>query len=122
MKILLTFTGFHDPFSDGPIAGERETGPVLTVNAERHFDYVYLFSTPSTEPVTVQVQEELLKRHTDRKVETCDVPLKDPTNYRGLFKQLRTHFRQINRRNPEAEYFICVSSGTPHMHACWLML
>jgi transcriptional regulator with AAA-type ATPase domain len=122
MKILLTFTGFHDPFSEGPIAGERETGPVLTVNAERHFDRVYLLSTPSTEQVTAQVQEELLKRHADRKVETCDVPLKDPTNYRGLFKQLRTHFKRINKENPEAEYFICVSSGTPHMHASWLML
>src|SRR5687767_9473863 len=42
MKILLTFTGFHDPFSESAIASEREAGPVLTVCSERQFEMVYL--------------------------------------------------------------------------------
>jgi transcriptional regulator with PAS, ATPase and Fis domain len=55
-------------------------------------------------------------------VEIREVPLKDPTNYLGILKQLRSHFKAISNQNPDAEYFICVSSGTPHMHASWLML
>lgn len=122
MKILLSFTGFHDPFAEAPLAGEKETGPVLTVTSERQFERIYLFSTPSTSDITRQTREELLRRNNQLQVDICDVPLKDPTNYLGILKQLRSHFRTISRQNPDAEFFICVSSGTPHMHASWLML
>jgi hypothetical protein len=33
MNILLSFTGFHDPFVPTAVEGEMETGPVLTVVA-----------------------------------------------------------------------------------------
>jgi len=122
MKILLTFTGFHDPFADISIAGEKEAGPVLTVTSERQFDRIYLFTTPNTAEISVETKEELQKRNKGVVVEICEVPLKDPTNYLGILKQLRTHFKEINKQNPDGEYFICVSSGTPHMHASWLML
>jgi hypothetical protein len=66
MNILLTFTGFHDPFSEGAVTGEREAGPVLTVCSERKFDRVYLFATPNTAEISIQTKDELLKRKTDR--------------------------------------------------------
>lgn len=122
MKILLTFTGFHDPFAEISIAGEKEAGPVLTVTSERQFDRVYLFTTPNTAGISVQTKEELQKRNKGLEIEICEVPLKDPTNYLGILKQLRSHFKVISKQNSDAEYFICVSSGTPHMHASWLML
>jgi len=122
MKILLTFTGFHDPFSETSIVGETETGPVLTVAAERTFEAVYLFTTPNTAGISEQTKQELKKRNKGLNVEICPVPLADPTNYLGILKQLRTHFRKINKQHDGAEYYICVSSGTPHMHASWLML
>ncbi len=122
MKILLTFTGFHDPFAESSIIGEMETGPVLTVNAERQLERVYLFTTPTTAEISAQTKVELEKRNKDVAVEIRDVPLKDPTNYLGILKQLRSHFKEISKQNPDGEYFICVSSGTPHMHASWLML
>ena len=111
MKILLTFTGFHDPFSEGTTADDKETGPVLTVASERSFDQVYLFSTPNTAKIASDTKTELEKRHSGLRVDICDVPLKDPTNYLGILKQLRSHFRAISKRTAEAEYFICVSSG-----------
>jgi len=122
MNILLTFTGFHDPFADTSIAGEQEAGPVLTAASERQFDCVYLFTTPSVADISMRTKVELLKREPELLVEICDVPLKDPTNYLGILKQLRSHFKTISKQNPAADYFICVSSGTPHMHASWLML
>src|SRR5688572_13371528 len=99
MKVLLTFTGFHDPFSQGTIATEREAGPVLTTCFERRFDKVYLFATPNTEEISIQTKDELLKRNSDRIVEICGVPLKDPTNYIGILKQLRTYFKAISKQN-----------------------
>ena len=95
---------------------------MLTVCSERQFDRVYLFATPNTAAITLQTKDELVRRNKDRAVEICEVPLKDPTNYLGILKQLRAQFQTISKENPDAEFFICVSSGTPHMHASWLML
>jgi transcriptional regulator with AAA-type ATPase domain len=122
VKALLAFTGFHDPFSDTSIAGEKKPGPVLTVVSERRFDRVFLFSTPALAEITERTKAELLKQNPGLAVEIRDVPLADPTNYLGLLKQLRSHFKTICGEHGEAEYSICVSSGTPHMHASWLML
>ena len=97
-------------------------GPILTVVAERKFDRVYLFTTPKAAELSEQTAAAIRERHNDILVEICEVPLKDPTNYLGILRQLRSHFKWINSSHPEAEYSISVSSGTPHMHACWLLL
>jgi transcriptional regulator with AAA-type ATPase domain len=121
-KILLTFTGFHDPFSASPIGGDMQTGPILTVVADRSFDCVCLFSTPKTAEISERTAQAIRDRHPAVKTEILDVPLKDPTNYLGILRQLRAHFRKIHAAHPDAEYSISVSSGTPHMHACWVLL
>jgi transcriptional regulator with GAF, ATPase, and Fis domain len=35
---LLTFTGFHDPYSDGPVEGSRQPGPILSLLGERSLE------------------------------------------------------------------------------------
>ncbi len=122
MKALLTFTGFHDPFAASAATGEMRAGPILTVVAERAFDRVYLFSTPKAAEISEKTAAAITQRHPSVKVEILEVPLKDPTNYLGILRQLRSHFKTINAAHPDAEYSISVSSGTPHMHACWLLL
>lgn len=122
MNVLLTFTGFHDPFSETSVEGERETGPILTVVAERAFDVVYLFATPNVASISEETKRELESRHKGLEVKICEIPLSDPTNYLGILRQLRSNFHRINKLHPDANYYICVSSGTPHMHASWLML
>lgn len=122
MNILLSFTGFHDPFAPSAVDGEMEAGPVLSVLAERAFDLVCLFSTPRLAGISRQTKKEIEARHKGTEVEVIDVPLKDPTNYLGILRQLRTNFRRISSAHPDARYAISVSSGTPHMHASWLLL
>jgi transcriptional regulator with PAS, ATPase and Fis domain len=122
MRILLTFTGFHDPFVPSAVEGEMDTGPVLSVAADRPFDHIYLFCTPRLVERTEETRKAILARHKKTEVTILEVPLKDPTNYLGILRQLRTHFSKINAANPGAQYSIAVSSGTPHMHACWILL
>jgi len=122
MKILLTFTGAHDPFANVSTAGEKQPGPVLTVTAAQQFDYVFLFSTADTEEISTQTKEELRKRNENLTVEISEATLKDPANPLGIPKQLKSLFKKISRKNPRAECFICVSSGMPHVDAGWLML
>lgn len=121
-RVLLTFTGFHDPFVPTATEGVVDAGPVLTVVAERPFDAVYLFSTPKTSGISAATKEAIQEKHKGTKVEILDVPLKDPTNYLGILRQLRKHFRSIQRQHPDAAFSISVSSGTPHMHASWVLL
>jgi len=122
MQVLLSFTGFHDPFAPSAATGEMRAGPILTVTAERSFDRVYLFSTPKAAEISEKTAAAIAGRHPGVKVKILDVPLKDPTNYLGILRQLRSHFKKLNASHPDAEYAISVSSGTPHMHACWLLL
>lgn len=122
MEILLTFTGFHDPFAETALDGEQQAGPILTVVADRRFDRVYLFATPKLAERTRATKAAIEERHPGIEVEILETPLADPTNYLGILRQLRKHFRVISKRHPEADYSIAVSSGTPHMHASWILL
>jgi len=122
VNVLLSFTGFHDPFAPSGVSGQMETGPVLSVLSERDFDHVYLFSTPKTSEITGLTKKEITKRHENTEVSVIDLPLKDPTNYLGILRQLRAQFQKINALHAGAHYAISVSSGTPHMHASWILL
>src|SRR5262249_4117727 len=50
------------------------------------------------------------------------VPLQDPTDYRAILKHLRSITAGVVEEFPGAEYFVSVASGTPQMHACWVLL
>lgn len=67
-------------------------------------------------------RQEIEARYPATTVEILEVPLKDPTNYLGILRQIRAHFSNLHRAHPDAGYAIAVSSGTPQMHACWLLL
>jgi transcriptional regulator with PAS, ATPase and Fis domain len=121
-RVLLTFTGFHDPFSKGLVGQEDQPGPILSLVSEETFDRIILFSTPATENITEATKEELDRVTPKTETEIRDVPLNDPTDYRAILAQLRSHLRHIIDELPDAEFFIAVASGTPQMHASWVLL
>ena len=51
-EVLLTFTGFHDPYAKGLVGQDEQSGPILSLIQARPFDRVILFSTPNTTDVT----------------------------------------------------------------------
>lgn len=119
MRILLTFTGFHDPFAKGLVGEDDQPGPILTLLNARPFDLVYLLSTPNTERNTIATAAALKDRFTIRQVA---VPLQDPTDYGAILRELRFISAGIIEEFPGEDYFISVASGTPQMHACWVLL
>src|SRR3989441_549525 len=122
MNILLTFTGFHDPYAIGLIGQQEQPGPILSLVGARSFDQVVLFSTPGTEKNTLATKEALRSLYPGLNVEIRDFPLGDPTDYIAILRGLRAHLRDIGESMPQAQYFIAVASGTPQMHACWVLL
>lgn len=122
MRVLLSFTGFHDPYVPGTLEGELRAGPILTVVGDREFDKVYLFSTPKLNEISARTKAAIEKHYASTAVDILEVPLKDPTNYLGILRQLRFQFKKLHSHHPHASYHIAVSSGTPQMHACWFLL
>ncbi len=122
MDILLTFTGFHDPYTKGLIGEEEQAGPILSLLQVKPFSHVILFSTPNTENNTLATEKVLEKLFPALPVETKQLLLSDPTDYVAILRGLRTHFSAISEKFQTANFFISVASGTPQMHACWVLL
>ncbi len=118
---LLTFTGFHDPYSDGPVEGSRQPGPILSLLGERSFRRVILFSTPSTVEVTEKTREAIAEEEPDVQVAVRHLELPDPTDYSSILQELRRSLRDLAAWKL-GDVFIATASGTPQMHACWILL
>jgi len=121
MKILLSFTGFHDPYSIG-LLGEEELGPILSLVQSVGFDQIVLFGTPNTARNTADTASALHVRQSGIVVEVRELPLSDPTDYVAILRELRKSARHVVEGQPNAEFSVAVASGTPQMHACWLLL
>lgn len=121
-KILLTFTGFHDPYAVSLVGNEEQAGPILSLLRDSKFDKLFIFSTPNTEKNTQATIAALEATHTELQIERQHLHLDDPTDYLAILKGLRKQVKKIVDETAGAEYFISVTSGTPQMHACWLLL
>lgn len=125
MRTLLTFTGFHDPYSRGLIGEQEQPGPILSLVEARDFDRAILFATPRLQGQTDATVQAMRALKPQLSVEVREVELDDPTDYLAILRELRRHAREIvdaGAGGPTPEYFIAVASGTPQMHACWLLL
>ena len=120
--VLLTFTGFHDPYSMGLVDEEEQPGPILTLIRERGFGRVVLFSTPTTSDNTEGTRQALASQHPTLAVEVRALPLDDPTDYAAIMTQLRHHLPKVRGAQSDWQFFVSVASGTPQMHACWVVL
>lgn len=122
MDVLLTFTGFHDPFFKGLVDTVEQPGPILSLLSARSFDHIFLFDTPGTQTVTLKTKEAVKKRHHGCEVHVIALNLADPTNYHDILAGLRAHLPIILENFFSARFYIAVASGTPQMHACWFLL
>lgn len=55
-------------------------------------------------------------------MELIEIALTDPTDYAAITQGIRTAFRSLPKADQEDEYFVSVASGTPQMHAIWILL
>ncbi len=122
MDVLLTFTGFHDPYFRGLVDQEEHPGPILSLLSTRSFDHIFLFDTPLTHKVTEETKEAISKLYRNSKIHVLEISLDDPTNYQDIFRGIRAHLPSIISSFETASFFVAVASGTPQMHACWVLL
>lgn len=122
MNVLLTFTGFHDPYFKGLVGQEEQPGPILSLLSARTFDHIFLFSTPTTQSITQETKTAVFGLGGQSEIHILDINLDDPTNYQDILNGLKAHIQNVVEEFEGARFFIAVASGTPQMHACWLLL
>ncbi len=122
MEVLLTFVGYHDPYYKGPLENEELKGPILYLLSLKSFDRVILFTTPNTIDITRDTSRAIQKSFKQMDAEMVDCDIEDPTDYGQILSSIRNKFKVINSTNAQNEYYIATASGTPQMHASWLML
>ena len=121
-KTLLSFTGFHDPYSTGLVGSEEQPGPILTLALRMGFDRIVLFSTPNTEAYSKATQEALGQACPETVVDVVDCPIYDPTDYDGIREPLEAWVKRDGAGGDGQECFVSIASGTPQMHVVWLNL
>jgi DNA-binding NtrC family response regulator len=121
-EVLLTFVGYRDPYYKSTVEGEELKGPILYLLSLRGFDAVYLFTAPNTMAIASETARALSATHPQTVAQVVSVPIDDPINYGQIIGGVRSAFRRIQRENASAAYSIATASGTPQMHASWLML
>jgi DNA-binding NtrC family response regulator len=121
-RTLLTFTGFHDPFSKGLVGEEEQAGPIITLAREIQFNRVILFSTPGTSTNSAATKDALGQLSYKTVVSIEELPIIDPTDYEAIRQALQASIEKIGVIDSETELFVSIASGTPQMHVTWLTL
>ena len=118
-EILITFIGNHDPFADV----KENSGSILSILKKRKFDILYLlFNNNRYWDRLIQTQEYCNQHYPDMKVEYRQAESLSPIDHNLVYPAMYQVVQKIRKDNPQAEFTISVTSGTPTMHACWLFL
>ena len=121
-QVLYTFVGFHDPYSLGLLGDEQQPGPILSLLGAQKFDNVVLFSTPGAAKQTDSTLLAIHERYPAVEAMVKAIGLDDPTDYGAILRGLRGHLANLAGEFSRADRYVAVASGTPQMHACWIML
>jgi DNA-binding NtrC family response regulator len=124
-KVLLTFVGSRDAGSPSEIDGVMEPGAVMKVFDDQQPDTVYLFHNRNNDQfreIAVGIRGVITDKAPETSVEIVELMIADPQNHLGILNQLREEFKGINDAHPDSSFLINLTSGTPAMHACWLLL
>lgn len=122
-KVLISFAGNNDA---GALAGKPD-GAVLTALRNEKFDEVMLLYNNSADApvdfskVVDYLTIEIRKRKLARKVYRTELSIEDVTDHNHVYSVLRD-FTDKLKKDQEIEFTAAISSGTPAMQVCWILL
>lgn len=123
MSVLVTFTGYHDPYSLGVIGDELQAGPVISLAQAMDFDRVILISTPNMCKSSIETESVLKSLKPETEVIVVEIALTDPTDYSAIMREIRLKVMPLLKEYGERiNLSVAVTSGTPQMHAVWLLM
>ena len=122
-KVLLSFVGINDA---GHLQG-KEDGAILTAFKNEKFDEVYLLWNTNDkgqiqfEKIVIYLIKEIKARNYSKKITPTKFNISDVTDHNEIYKLLRSFTDTIDKK-AGIEYTAAISSGTPAMQVCWILL
>jgi hypothetical protein len=118
-NILITFIGNHDPYSDG----KEKLGPILSILKKHKFDeLIILFNNDRYWNSLNETQIYCNRHYNQMKVAYRLVETINPIDHNLVYPAMYNVITKIVKQNPKTNFTISITSGTPTMHACWLLL
>ena len=121
--ILLSFVGTNDA---GKFKGPSD-GAILTALTNEKFDEVILLWNKSGSKeidflaVSNYLKNEIKKRRLAKKTKIVELPIKDVTDHNQIYLALK-EFTDKLVKTEDRHYTSAISSGTPAMQVCWILL
>lgn len=120
-KILLSFIGTNDA---GKMIGSDD-GAILTILKKTKYDEVILLFNESSEinfkEIGEYLKKEIIKRKYSNKVNLVKLEIKDVIDHNEIYEKLKAFCDNLPK-NQFIEYTASISSGTPAMQVCWILL
>ena len=121
--ILLSFVGSND---SGKLIGPND-GAILSALANQKFDEVILLWNKSSNKeidyltISNYLKDEINKRKLAKRTEVVELPIKDVTDHNQIYLFLK-EFTDKLEKTEKKNYTAAISSGTPAMQVCWILL
>lgn len=120
-KIFLSFVGTNDA---GKLI-QKEDGAILTALKYRKFDEVILLWNESSDfdfkKVVEYLEKEIVKRKYSKKVQNVLLKINDVVDHNEIYTVLKS-FCDSLPKDEWKKYTASISSGTPAMQVCWILL
>jgi len=119
LKILISFVGNNDPYANK----DKSPGPILSILKRRKFNKLYLlFNSDKYWDSLIETQAYCNQNYPAMKVEYRLAEAINPIDHNIIYLAMYKVVRKIVKGNPKAQFNISITSGTPTMHACWILL
>lgn len=122
-KILLSFVGTNDA---GALINQNE-GAVITALKNEKFDEAYLIYNNavtggiSYKEISERLKKIVKKEKLAKKTVAVELKLRDVTDHNEIFINLKKYTDSLPK-SEEITYTAAISSGTPAMQVCWILL
>lgn len=118
-RILLTFVGNHDPFANQ----QDKLGPILSILKKTKFDrLILLFNNDKYWNSLTETQKYCNENYPKMQVDYRLVDALNPIDYNLVYPAMYKVVAKVVQNYPDAKYTISLTSGTPTMHSCWILL
>jgi len=126
-KVLITFVGKHDSlaFKNYGSENRKDCGPIVDILARSDFDKIILVSNSETgdyDRLFTKYVKFLDENFKPLKVEQRYIDAENPIDYNIVYPAMAKLLIQIKSQFPDSKFTISLTSGTPVMHTCWVLL
>ncbi|HOA29700.1 MAG TPA: sigma-54 dependent transcriptional regulator [Candidatus Cloacimonadota bacterium] len=119
-KVLLSFIGNNDC-----LLSQGKEGSILSILKERSFDYLYLlYNDVRYLPHAAEIREHCKKLYPRLTIGYQEADAFNPIDYNVVYPAMVAAVKEIEKELniKEIEYTISLTSGTPTMHSCWILM